>query len=173
MITNQRKRRGKKASLEEPLVSAVTGTDKEAKVSIFGVPDRPGIAAKIFSAIAARKINVDMIVQNVSKEGKTDLSFTILKEDLPATKEIAETVAKEIGAAGCAFDPDIAKVSIIGIGMQSHPGVAAEMFSALAKKGINIEMISTSEIKISCIIRKEDHITAVRTLHAAFGLGKR
>lgn len=171
MITRIRKQK-KRKSLEEPLVSAVTGTDKEAKVSLFGVQDRPGIAAKIFSAIASRNVNVDMIVQNVSKEGRTDLSFTVPNEDLKTAKEIARKVVPQVGAEGSAFDSDIAKVSIIGIGMQSHPGVAAKMFTALSGKGINIEMISTSEIKISCIIRKKDLTTAVRTLHSAFRLSK-
>ncbi|MFH0797028.1 MAG: aspartate kinase [Candidatus Omnitrophota bacterium] len=171
MITRIRKQK-KRKSLEEPLVSAVTGTDKEAKVSLFGVPDRPGIAARIFSAIASRNINVDMIVQNVSKEGRTDLSFTIPDEDLKTAREIVRKITPGVGAEGSAFDSDIAKVSIIGIGMQSHPGVAAKMFTALSGKGINIEMISTSEIKISCIIRKKDLIAAVRTLHSAFNLGK-
>jgi len=171
MITRIRKQK-KRKSLEEPLVSAVTGTDKEAKVSLFGVQDRPGIAAKIFSAIASRNVNVDMIVQNVSKEGRTDLSFTIPNEEMKTAKEIARKVVPQVGAEGSAFDSDIAKVSIIGIGMQSHPGVAAKMFTALSGKGINIEMISTSEIKISCIIRKKDLTTAVRTLHSVFNLGK-
>lgn len=170
MITN-RPRKGPK-SLEEPLISAVTGTDKEAKLSIFGVPDRPGIAARIFTAVAAKKINVDMIIQNVSKEGKTDLSFTVPSEDLENTRQIAAKIAREIGAEGVAVDPDIAKISIIGIGMQSHAGVAAKMFSALSQAGVNIEMISTSEIKISCVIRKKEHRKAVRSLHRAFGLAK-
>ncbi|MBU2496095.1 MAG: aspartate kinase [Candidatus Omnitrophota bacterium] len=170
MITEKTKKRTK--SLEEPLISAVTGTDQEAKLSIFGVPDRPGIAARIFTAVAAKKINVDMIIQNVSKEGKTDLSFTVPSEDLKNTRQITAKIAREIGAEGIAVDSDIAKISIIGIGMQSHFGVAAKMFSALSQAGINIEMISTSEIKISCVICKKEHRKAVRSLHKAFGLGK-
>ena len=170
MITEKTKKRAK--SLEEPLISAVTGTDREAKLSIFGVPDRPGIAARIFTAVAAKKINVDMIIQNVSKKGKTDLSFTVPSEDLENTRQIAAKIAREIGAEGVAVDSDIAKISIIGIGMQSHAGVAAKMFSALSQAGVNIEMISTSEIKISCVIRKKEHQKAVRSLHKAFGLGK-
>jgi len=169
MITDKTKKRAK--SLEEPLISAVTGTDQEAKLSIFGVPDRPGIAARIFTAVAAKKINVDMIIQNVSKEGKTDLSFTVPSEDLENTRQIAAKIAREIKAEGFAVDSDIAKISIIGIGMQSHSGVAAQMFSALSQAGVNIEMISTSEIKISCVIRKKEHRKAVRSLHKAFGLG--
>jgi len=170
MITKKAQKSTK--SLEEPLISAVTGTDQEAKLSIFGVPDRPGIAARIFTAVAARKINVDMIIQNVSKEGKTDLSFTVPAEDLENTRQIAARIAGEIKAEGVAVDSDIAKISIIGIGMQSHSGVAARMFSALSQVGVNIEMISTSEIKISCVIRKKEHQKAVRSLHKAFGLGK-
>ncbi|MFH2068627.1 MAG: aspartate kinase [Candidatus Omnitrophota bacterium] len=170
MITEKTKKRTK--NLEEPLISAVTGTDREAKLSIFAVPDRPGIAARIFTAVAAKKINVDMIIQNVSKEGKTDLSFTVPSEDLENTRQIAAKIAKEIKAEGIAVDSDIAKISIIGIGMQSHSGVAARMFSALSRAGVNIEMISTSEIKISCVIRKKEHQKAVRSLHKAFELGK-
>lgn len=170
MITDKTKKRTK--SLEEPLISAVTGTDQEAKLSIFGVPDRTGIAARIFTAVAAKKISVDMIIQNVSKEGKTDLSFTVPSEDLENTRKIAAKIARDIGAEGIAVDSDIAKISIIGIGMQSHFGVAAKMFSALSQAGVNIEMISTSEIKISCVICKKEHQKAVRSLHKAFGLGK-
>lgn len=170
MITEKMKKRAK--SLEEPLISAVTGTDREAKLSIFGVPDRPGIAARIFTAVAAKKINVDMIIQNVSREGKTDLSFTVPSEDLENTRQITAKIAREIKAEDIAVDSDIAKISIIGIGMQSHSGVAAKMFSALSQAGVNIEMISTSEIKISCVIRKTEHRKAVRSLHKAFGLGK-
>ena len=170
MITDKTKKRTK--SLEEPLISAVTGTDQEAKLSIFGVPDRTGIAARIFTAVAAKKISVDMIIQNVSKEGKTDLSFTVPSEDLENTRKIAAKIARDIGAEGIAVDSDIAKISIIGIGMQSHFGVAAKMFSALNQAGVNIEMISTSEIKISCVICKKEHQKAVRSLHKAFGLGK-
>jgi len=170
MITDKTQKRTK--NLEEPLISAVTGTDQEAKLSLFGVPDRPGIAARIFTAVAAKKINVDMIIQNVSKDGKTDLSFTVPSEDLENTRQIATKIAREIKAEGITVDSDIAKISIIGIGMQSHFGVAAKMFSVLNQAGINIEMISTSEIKISCVIRKKEHQKAVRSLHKAFGLGQ-
>ncbi|HNS48454.1 MAG TPA: aspartate kinase [bacterium] len=173
MITRVNHRRRSGSNLEEPLVSAVTGSGQEAKVSIFGVPDRPGLAARIFSSVAAANINVDMIIQNVSKDGRTDLSFTIPADELKRAREIASQVAAEIGAAGTAFDSDIGKVAIIGIGMQSHPGVAARMFSALGREGINIEMISTSEIKISCVVRKSDLVRAVRVLHAEFGLSRK
>lgn len=169
MITRVRQGRRRK-SLEEPLVSAVTGTDREAKISIFEVPDRPGTAAGVFNAIAAANINVDVIVQNVSRDGKTDLSFTIPRADLERTERIAARATVEAAAGGYAADEDVAKVSVVGIGMQSHPGVAAKMFAALGEAGINIEMISTSEIKISCVIRKKDFAAAVRTLHRAFGL---
>lgn len=169
MITRGAKNR-KKKHLEEPLVSAVTGTDKEAKISIFEVPDRPGVAAGIFGAVAVENINVDVIVQNVGKEGRTDLSFTIPAVELERAERVVRAVTAEAGAAGFASDNDIAKVSVIGIGMLSHPGVAATMFKALGAAGINIELISTSEIKISCVIRRKDFTPAVQALHKAFKL---
>ena len=134
------------------------------------VPDKPGVAATIFKAIAADGVNVDMIVQNVSHDGTTDMSFTAPKSDLPGLGEVMDRVVSDIGAAKYTVDDGIAKVSLVGAGMKSHPGVAADMFEALAAEGINIEMISTSSIRISCVIRAADVERAVRAVHARFNL---
>ncbi|PIQ84073.1 MAG: aspartate kinase, partial [Candidatus Omnitrophica bacterium CG11_big_fil_rev_8_21_14_0_20_63_9] len=142
----------------------------EAKVTIRDVPDRPGMAAEIFRELAGKGINVDMIVQNVSREGSTDLSFTVVKSDLPATLRVTRSVSNRIGAGEVTTDEGVAKLSIVGIGMRSHSGIAAKMFEAMARERINIEMISTSEIKISCVIRKTHAERAVRAVHRAFGL---
>lgn len=163
---------GKMSDMEKMMVSGVTSQTDEAKVSILKVPDRPGIAAKLFGAIAAEGIVVDMIIQNISEQGTTDVSFTVLVEDLPKIMEVSKRIASEIGARGVSADEEIAKISVVGVGMRTHSGVAAKMFEALASKGINIEMISTSEIKISCIIRQKDAARAVNVLHREFGLGK-
>ncbi|MCM8790354.1 MAG: aspartate kinase [Candidatus Omnitrophica bacterium] len=160
-------------AMEDIVVSGVALTKNEAKVTICDVPDRPGIAAKIFREIAKQDINVDMIVQNVSRTGATDMSFTVPENDLNKTIKVAKDISAKIRAGGVIFDKDIAKVSIVGIGMRSHSGVAAKMFEALAEKGINIEMISTSEIKISCVVGKKYGEDAVRAIHAKFGLGKK
>ena len=157
-----------KKGLEGPVVSGISLNENEAKVSIFNVPDRPGIAAKIFTPLSKEKINVDMIIQNVSKKGYTDLSFTVEKTDLRRTLRLIKKAGEKIGAQGILSDFNIAKVSIIGLGMQSHPGIAAKMFSTLAREKINIEMISTSEIKISCVVKEKDGKKAVRTLHKEF-----
>jgi aspartate kinase len=159
--------------MEDVVVSGVSLQKDEAKVTIRDVPDKPGMAAQIFQELAGKEVNVDMIVQNVSREGATDLSFTVVKADLPATLKIARAVAQHIGAGEVTTDEGVAKLSIVGIGMRSHSGVAARMFEAMAKQRINIEMISTSEIKISCVIRKQHAEQAVRTIHAAFGLNKK
>ena len=158
--------------MEDVVISGVTYNKNEAKITVCNVPDRPGIAAKIFKSLAAEEINVDMIIQNVSRTGYTDLSFTVSKEDLRKTLRTARYVAQKIKAEKVLADENIAKVSIVGVGMKSHPGVAAKMFEVLAKKNINIEMISTSEINISCVIRKSRAETAVKYLHKAFGLDK-
>jgi len=160
-------------AMEEVLVSGVTMNKKEAKVTVCNVPDRPGIAAVIFKYLAKKAINVDMIIQNISRIGYTDVSFTVPVEELSRTKDAMNQVVKKIKAKGVIYNRDIAKVSIVGVGMRSHSGVAAKMFGALASKKINIDMISTSEIKISCVIKKHHAERAVKTLHAAFGLGKR
>ncbi len=157
-------------AMEDILVSGVTVNKKEAKVTIQSVPDRPGIAAKMFKEIAAQNINIDMIIQNVSQTGTTDISFTVPLEDLKKTLEVSRKVARRIGAEKVTAAEDIAKVSVVGVGMRSHSGIAAKMFSALASKKINIDMISTSEIKISCVINRRHADRAVRAIHQAFGL---
>ena len=159
-------------AMEDIVVSGVTLRKDEAKVTVRDVPDKPGMAARIFEKLAAKDINVDMIVQNVSREGSTDLSFTVGKADLPDTLRVSRSVSREIGSGEVTTDEGVAKISIVGIGMRSHSGVAAKMFEAMARERINIEMISTSEIKISCVIRRNLAERATRVLHKAFGLGK-
>jgi aspartate kinase len=159
------------ADMEEAVVTAVTHDTSEAKVTVSGVPDRPGIAASLFRALADKSINVDMIVQNTSAHGTTDISFTVPNDDLVGSVETAQTHADELGASGVTSDADVARVSLIGVGMRSHPGIAATMFETLAKEGINIDMISTSTIRTSCIVAEADVERAVRSLHAAFALG--
>jgi aspartate kinase len=157
-------------SVEQPIVSAVTSDQSEAKVTVTGVPDRPGVAARLFRSLADRQVNLDMIVQNVSIHGHTDISFTVPKLDLVAATEVCESHAAEIGAQSVVSDSGIAKVSLIGAGMKTHPGIAATMFEVLAKDGINIEMISTSPIRISCVVRADRAEDAVQALHGAFEL---
>ena len=159
-------------AMEEIVVSGVTLNKQEAKVTICDVPDRPGLAAKIFKELADANIVIDMIIQNVSRTGATDVSFTVPKEQLHRALETSRKVTRRIRAGGVAFAEDIAKVSVVGVGMRSHSGIAAKMFQALASKRINIEMISTSEIKISCVIKKQHAERAVRAIHQAFGLAK-
>ncbi|MGH2528730.1 MAG: aspartate kinase [Actinomycetota bacterium] len=159
--------------MEQALISGVAIDVGEAKVTLEEVPDRPGIAAAIFKAVAAEGINVDMIVQNVSHEGKTDVSFTVPREDLPGLARLLAGVVQDVGAFRFSTDDAIAKVSLVGAGMKSHPGVAADMFDALASEGINIEMISTSSIRISCIVRADDAERAVQVIHTRFGLDGR
>ncbi len=156
--------------MEQAIVSAVTHDTSEAKVTVTGVPDHPGIAARLFRALADVGVNVDMIVQNVSDHGVTDISFTVPKDDLARGTEICQRLADEIGAIGVSSDRDIARVSIVGAGMKSNPGVAATMFEMLAGEGINIEMISTSAIRTSCVVREDQIEEAVQSLHTAFGL---
>jgi len=159
--------------MEKVLVSGVTVNKNEAKVTICDVPDRPGIAAKIFQRIANENINIDMIIQNISRTGATDVSFTVQKDELYKTIKTAEEISRSIGARGVTSDDNIAKVSVVGIGMRAHAGVAAKMFSALASKKINIEMISTSEIKISCVIDRNRADDAVKVIHNVFKLSKK
>jgi aspartate kinase len=156
------------AMLEKAIISGVTHDTSEAKVTIFGVPDTPGIAARVFRPLADAGVNIDMIVQNVSEQGHTDISFTLPKTDLAIAEPILEGTARDVGAAGVKQDPDIAKVSLVGAGMKSHPGVAADMFDALAAAGINIEIISTSSIRISCVVRAREVEDAVRAVHERF-----
>lgn len=160
-----------KKGLEAPGVSGVTYDKDQAKITIQSVPDRPGIASVIFNEIAKENINVDMIIQSASLKGLTDLSFTIAGTDLKKALPAIKVITKRIKAKGVASSKGVAKVSIVGVGMRSHPGVAARMFSCLAKKRINIGMISTSEIKISCAIDGKDVQKAVKSLHREFGLG--
>jgi aspartate kinase len=157
--------------MEQAIVSAVTHDVSEAEVTLFGVADQPGIAARLFRQLADHDVNVDMIVQNVSTGGHTDISFTVPREHLELSLKTVEELAADIGASGVTHDADIGKVSLVGAGMKSHPGVAATVFEVLAADGINIEMISTSSIRISCVVRADAVERAVQTLHDAFGLG--
>jgi len=154
--------------LERAIVSGVTHDVSEAKATIVAVPDTPGIAARVFRALADSGVNIDMIVQNVSTAGTTDISFTLPKSDLPTAGPILDKLAADIGAASIDLDDDVAKVSLVGAGMKSHPGVAADMFEALAEAGINIEIISTSSIRVSCVVRAGDVERAVQAVHEKF-----
>jgi len=157
-------------SMEQPIISAVTHDTSEAKVTVANVPDRPGIAARLFGSLAESNVNLDMIVQNVSHAGTTDISFTVPKTDLDVALGVCRSHAAELGAAEVASDDGIGKVSLVGAGMKSHPGVSARMFQTLADNNINIEMISTSPIRITCVVRGEQVEEAVQVLHDAFGL---
>ncbi|MGZ9189848.1 MAG: aspartate kinase [Nitrospira sp.] len=158
------------ADMEGVMVSGVTGDRNQAKITIVGVPDRPGIAARVFGAVANANIVVDMIIQNVSQAAMTDISFTVPKPDLRSAVDLVQRLSQEIGARSVAVTESIAKVSLIGVGMRSHSGVAAKMFEVLSREGVNIMMISTSEIKISCVIEEKYLELAMRALHTAFGL---
>ena len=160
------------ADMEGVMVSGVTGDRNQAKITIVGVPDRPGIAARVFGAVANANIVVDMIIQNVSQASTTDISFTVPKADLRNAVDLVQRLSEEIGARSVAVTESIAKVSLIGVGMRSHSGVAAKMFEVLSREGVNIMMISTSEIKISCVIEEKYLELAMRTLHTAFGLDR-
>jgi len=159
-------------TMEQPLITAVTHSTEEARITLLGVPDRPGVAGRIFGALADAHVLVDMIVQNepVSEGAQADISFTVPRADVPAARAVLEPMAGDMLEA-VATDPEMGMVSIIGAGMKSHPGVAAKVFGVLGREGINIEMISTSPIKISCVIRGEEVERAVRALHDAFDLG--
>ena len=159
-------------SMENVVVSGIAYDKNEAKIAISGVPDVPGVAAKIFGALDEQNIVVDLIVQTASRDGRTDLSFTVGKTDLAKAREVVERVTKDIHAGGLETDGDVAKVSIVGVGMRNHSGVAAKMFQVLSAEGINIQLISTSEIKVSCLIQSKYTELAVRALHTAFGLDK-
>jgi aspartate kinase len=160
----------KEAGVEDPIISGVVTDVSESKVTVLGVPDRPGISAALFEPLAAANVNVDMIVQNTSTEGKTDISFTMPSADMAVAEDIVRKVAAEINAGGVNHDQDIAKVSLVGAGMKTSPGVAAKMFRTLADEGVNIEMISTSTIRISVVVASRDLERAARALHTAFGL---
>jgi aspartate kinase len=157
-------------SMEQAIISGVTHDTSEAKITIRDVPDQPGVAALVFGSLAEANVNVDMIIQNVSEKGSTDISFTIPKEDLLRAKRSVERTVTDLGARAWSVDEDVAKVSLVGAGMKTHPGVAAGMFRALADAGVNLDMISTSSIRISCVIAGDQAETAVRALHAHFGL---
>ncbi len=157
-------------AMEQAVVNAVTHDTSEAKVTVSGVSDQPGIAAKMFSTLAEAGINVDMIVQNISEHGRTDISFTVPHPEAEQATELLNGLSGEVGAAGCGYDHDIGRVSVVGAGMKSNPGVAAKMFQVLADNDINIEMISTSAIRISCVVQESQVETAVELLHTAFGL---
>jgi aspartate kinase len=154
--------------MEQIVVSGVAADKNEAKIAVRRLADRPGIASQLFESLAGANINVDMIIQNVSEDGFTDLTFTIPKADLKNALRLAESVGKEIGAGKVESADNIAKVSIVGVGMRSHSGVAAKMFTTLAKEKINIQMISTSEIKISVVVDDKQADAAVKALHKAF-----
>ncbi|MDH5641706.1 MAG: aspartate kinase [Nitrospira sp.] len=160
------------ADMEAVAVAGVTGDRNQAKITIVGVPDKPGVAARIFGTVAEAHINVDMIIQNISHTAMTDLSFTVPRVDLKKAVPIIESVAKDIDAKSVSVTEAIAKVSLIGVGMRSHSGVAAKMFDVLSREGINIMMISTSEIKISCVIEEKYLELAMRALHTAVGLDR-
>jgi aspartate kinase len=157
-------------SMEDPIISGVVTDVSEAKVTVIGVPDRPGISAALFEPLAAAHVNVDMIVQNTSHDGTTDISFTMPKADMATAESIVGRVAAEIGARGVDHDADIAKISLVGAGMKSSPGIAAKMFRTLADESVNIAMISTSTIRISVVTSFGDLERAARALHTAFGL---
>ncbi|MCP5462706.1 MAG: aspartate kinase [bacterium] len=158
--------------VEEPAVRGITTDVNEAKITVKHVPDQPGIAAKVFTKVAEYNINIDMIIQNFSEDGYTDISFTVARGDIPRITPLLDTLVSGAGAREYTIDKSIAKLSVVGIGMRSHSGVAAKMFGALAKAGINISTISTSEIKISCIIPEKDAKKAVQVLHSEFELDK-
>ncbi len=158
------------ADMEAAAIAGVTGDRNQAKITIIGVPDKPGIAARIFGRVAEAHINVDMIIQNISQAALTDLSFTVPRADLKKAVPLIQAVAKDIEAKSVSVTEAIAKVSLIGVGMRSHSGVAAKMFEVLSREGVNIMMISTSEIKISCVIDEKYLELAMRSLHSAFDL---
>ncbi|HBB40554.1 MAG TPA: aspartate kinase, partial [Proteobacteria bacterium] len=158
------------AAMEQVVVSGIAYSQKEARVTVRGIPDRPGIAAQLFGALATAGVAVDMIVQSVGAAGHASISFTIPETDVQQANDTVAGLKEEMAIAAIEVDPAIAKVSIVGLGMQSHTGVAAKMFETLRAEGINILMISTSEIRISCIIARDQMATAVRALHTAFGL---
>src|SRR3954469_3779010 len=164
---------GEEETMEHPLITAVTHSRDEARLTLLGVPDHPGVAGRIFTALAEANINVDMIIQDepVSDGAEADMSFTVPRSDLRAAHRALDPIIGELGIKSCTEDPEMGKVSVVGAGMRTHPGVAAKVFSTLGDRGINIEMISTSPIKISCVVRAAHLDEAVRALHDAFDLG--
>ncbi len=160
------------SAMEDVVVTGITHDRSQAKISLLRVPDRPGIAAQVFGAVGAKSVVVDMIVQNISRDGYTDISFTVPRGDVIRARALLDEIGRAVGAEKTVHDERVAKVSIVGVGMRSHSGVAARMFTALAKEGINIQMISTSEIAVSCVIEDKYAELAVRALHDAFALGE-
>ena len=160
------------SSMEQPIVSGIMNDKNQAKITIKGVPDQPGIASKFFTGLADENLSVDMIIQNVSDESQTDISFTVAKAEINKATKIVQDLGKLIKARDITTDTNICKISIVGAGMRSHPGVAAKMFSTLSKENINIIMISTSEIRVSCIIEEKYGELAVRVLHKVFDMDK-
>ena len=158
--------------MEQAIISGVAHDAAEGKLVVRNVPDKPGVAARVFTELADANVNIDMIVQNVSEQGTTDISCTLPLADGPRATELLESLLPEIGAEEIIFDPGIAKVSLVGAGMKTHPGIAARMFSALSRAGVNIEMISTSTIRISIVVREADVETAVRAVHDEFDLSE-
>jgi aspartate kinase len=160
-------------TMERPLITAVTHSTDEARITLTSIPDRPGIAGRVLTALAEANVNVDMIIQNepVSTDHRADMSFTVPRDDLPSSLAALEPLRDELGIGEIAADENMGKVSLVGAGMRSHPGVAAKAFRTLGESGVNIEMISTSPIKISCVVREADVQTAVQALHEAFELG--
>jgi len=158
------------STMEQPIISGVSQDLSEAKITVTNVPDRPGMAALVFETLAAIGVNLDMIVQNVSADGITDITFTLPTADAQKATEALQLRGDEIGFGALYTDPEIAKVSLVGAGMRSHPGVSATFFRTLAEAGVNVEMISTSEIRISVVTRKDSAAAAVKALHTAFGL---
>ena len=167
LITKENKK------MEEVVVSGVALAEDEAKITLFGVSDRPGVAAKVFQTLADANVNVDMIIQNKTNTNSTDISFTVFKNELAKAMKVVKSNAGKLGVRDVVCDENVAKVSIVGIGMRSHSGIASKMFSTLAKNKINIDMISTSEIKISVVVAGEKGKLAAKAIHKAFGLGKK
>ncbi|MEX2334614.1 MAG: ACT domain-containing protein, partial [Pseudohongiella sp.] len=157
--------------MEAPIISGIAFTRDEAKVTVSGVPDVPGVAYQVLGPVSDAGIEVDVIVQNVSADGTTDITFTVKRQDSEQTRTLVAEIAERIGAKNVSFDKKIAKVSLVGVGMRSHAGIASKMFKTLADESINIQIITTSEIKISVVIEEKYLELAVRSLHAAFGLG--
>ena len=158
--------------MEEPLISGIAFSRNEAKLTVLGVPDRPGVAYRILGPIADANIEVDMIVQNIGRDGTTDFTFTVHRNDYERSLEILNTQARELGAREVSGDGKIVKISLVGVGMRSHAGIASKMFQTLAREGINIRMISTSEIKISVVVDEKYLELGVRALHEAFQLDR-
>ncbi|MFH0984460.1 MAG: aspartate kinase [Candidatus Omnitrophota bacterium] len=160
-------------AMEEVVVSGVALAEDEAKITLFRVSDRPGVAAKVFQTLADANVNVDMIIQNKTQTNSTDISFTVFKNELVKAMKVVKAAMKKVGATNVTCDENVAKVSVVGIGMRSHSGIASKMFSTLAKNKINIDMISTSEIKISVVVAGDKGKLAAKVIHKAFGLGKK